>query len=457
MAEHAETEQSEPEVSAHTKPTPDKVEEKPTEEAISPKKAVHPFAKSIQRAQRRRLFTILGVCVAALSILWGIIYYSTRSGILILESEKNFTVTLNGKAAKLDQEKDGVFIHARPGVYRLELSRDGYEPFIADIKIASGGIVKLRPIFSVLPKTTTTSPTTVDYVRPSLDHKSVYYLGDNRQTIYRVEIANKVQVPITTEPLQGVSDMQWTHSADVALIQLPDGYYLQEIPTYNFQNEVRVKITQPYISALVFDPNSSDRIAFVYSPPTGEHSLAFSNDRNITSFDRKADIGAITNPKLIWSPSSDYVLLIDRSGDPTKNNLWIYRTTDGQLVQLTTSGNVTDATFSPDSGTILYEVRSTDPSNPVGSTLSVMRPDGTDKKDLGIAGKVTRTAWKDASSFYLPDLAHNNLTLYQLGGSQTSIPFSFPSGNIQGMNYFPEDQVLLFYTAQSIYLSDLAK
>jgi hypothetical protein len=423
----------------------------------APSKKENPFQRTRRLALRRRVITIASICLVALSILGGLIYYATRGGILILEADSNFTVLLNGHPAKLIQEKDGVFIRARPGVYRLELSRSGYEPFTADITLGSGKIVKLRPVFSVLPKTTTAANTTIDYVRPSLDGKAVFYLGNNRQTIFRLEIANQIQVPVTIDPINGISDIQWSESQDVALIHLPDGYYLQEIPIYDFTHEVRVKITQQYISSAVWDPNNGDRIAFVYNPPTGEKSLAFSDNRQISSFDRRADIRNLTNPKLVWAPNSNYVLLVNRSGDMSQNNVWIYKTTDGSLNQVTTSGGVLDATFAPDSGTILYETRSVDPTNPLGSSLSVISPDGTNQKDLGLVGKVARTAWKDGSSFYLPDTVQNNLTLYSLKGSTQQIPFSFPSSSIQGMYYAADTKVLLFYTTQSIYLSDLAK
>ena len=411
--------------------------------------AINPFERNLKRS---RIIRLVSIVAGSLFLLGGgiaLYSYFTDAGILILEPDKSFGVTLNGVAAPLTQQSDGVYIRTSPGLYRLTLSKPGFEPFLADLRVSRGQTIKIRPIFAVLPKTTDLANTTVDYVRPSLDGKYIYYLGNNRQTVYRVEVGTQTQIPITSDLLKDVRDIQWSDQPDLALIVQGDGTYLQEIPRYDFVHQDKVKIGGSEISSPVWDPSDSNRLAFAYHPGTGEHSLVFS-DKRLTTLDRKIDISAITDPRLTWSPNSDYILLVDQNTDASKRNLWVYRTVDGSLKQLTSAGNIASASFAPNSGTILYGMGDT-------TDLHAINVDGSAERDLNIQATVAQAAWKDAVSFYIPDAAHNLLALYHLDAAREVLPFSFPQSAVQGMTYFPNNQVLTFYTASSIYLADLAK
>jgi WD40 repeat protein len=412
----------------------------------------NPFKNKQTKVNRSRFFLACGLTLAALLAIIFFVWLGTRGGILILEPTKDFTVTLNGVQAKLQQQNGGVFIRTAPGLYRLELSRTNYQPFDADLDIKRGQVVKIRPIFSVLPKTTHEDATsTVAFVRRSFDEKSVYYLGNDGQTIYQVTIANQVQVPITTDSLQNVQDIEWSTNPNLALIVQSDGIYLQEIPTYNFVSQIKTKVFGTDALSPVWDPNTPGRLAVAYEPPNGEKSLVFTDD-HFQILNVMADIGAIHNPRLIWSPTSDAVLLIARSTNLSQNNLWVYNTINGQLHELSTGGNVVDASFSPDGGTIVYERLS-------GTTPQLWRikTNGSNNRNLGISNVVSQLAWEDTSHFYLPDSASNILDLYDLDGSRQEIPFSFPPQPINGMYYYTDSKTLIFYTSNSIYLADLSK
>lgn len=416
----------------------------------------NPFEQKRVRTLRRRLVigSVLGG-VAVFVVAW-LIILANRGGILILEPDDNFTVTLNGEPATLRKEGDGVLIRTRPGVYRLRLTRTDYDPYTTDITVKRGQVVRLRPVFSILPAQAVTQDGTVAFVRPSADGQAVYYYATSTGIIYRLELKDQVQVPITDTPLSDVKDIQWSGDQNVALVTMNDGLYLQEIPILNFENQVRVKIAGTEASSAVWDPTNSERLAFAYSPGTGERSLAIA-DKRIIAIEHKADISLIPSPKLVWSPDANYIALVGQSSDATKNDVWVYKTVDGSLTQVTTSGHVLNATFSPDSGTLVYELSTNDPANPVGSVLKTVKPDGHVATALDVPGTVANVAWKDAGHFFFPDPTHSDLITYGLDGSSQTVPFSFPNEAVKGMSYFPASQTLIFTTQHSIYLSDLAK
>ena len=407
----------------------------------------NPFAKQANINRRKRLIIFGGGAVLVIGIVSLFTWLGTLGGILILEPSNDFTVSLNGSKAQLETRKDGIFIRTSPGLYRLELTKAGFAPFDTNVDISRGQTVQIRPIYSVLPKEAQVAGGSVAFVRKSKDQKHIFYLGNNRQTIYQVMIATQQQVPITLQPLASVKDIQWSNAPDLALVVQGDGTYLQEIPVYDFTNQIKTKIAGAEIGSPVWDPNDQNRIAFTYAPGNGEHSLVFS-DIHISALDRKADIASLPDPRLVWAPNSNYILLIPQGGVADQHDLWKYSTVDGSMKRLSTGGSVANASVSPYNGTIIYEQ---------GGNLKTVRPDGSGGHDLQLAGHVAQVAWHDEGSFYLPDNSANVLNLLGLDGKGQKIPFSFPNAAIQGMNYFPDNHTLVFYTDNSIFLADLSK
>lgn len=415
----------------------------------------HPVSPFLSK-QRKQLFKLGGIVVLILLLFSVIAYWvggSRRSTIVIQTGDtKGLTITLNDRPTKPRAEKRGLVIQTYPGQYRLKISKSEYLPFVQDILLEKKQTVILRPAFALIPKANRSdNTTTVDYVRPSLDHKALFYLGDNRQRVYRMEIANRVPVPITDKPLRSVSDIRWSGEPDVALITTPDSTYLLEIPKYDLIHQDMVRIGGSEIVSPIWDPSNPERMAFAYFPATGEKSLVFS-DKKLSSLDRKTDLTNIKNPKLIWSNNANYILVLDRSMDVNQNNLWLYNTTNGAFNQITTEGNILDATFSPDSNHILYEKYAPVSGTPYTSTLHLINPDGTGRQDYQTRGKVSQAAWKDNESFFLPDLKHNTLIINNLNGQTRDLSFSFDDPNtVSGMFYFAASQVLIFYTNNAIY------
>jgi hypothetical protein len=416
-----------------------------------------PFAGSLQKLKRQKITIAVS---GAIFLILGITYFfflSNKGGILVLDTSKDLTITLNDRPADIQQKPNGIYVPAYAGQYRLKISKPTYLPFTLDINLKKGENLNVLPAYTLLPRTEQQAASSVDYVRPAADQKSVFYLGDNRQTIYHADVITTVQTPLTDKPLVGVSDVQWSSDPSVALITQSNGVYLHEIPKFDFENQILLRLGGSEIISPIWDPTNTGRIAFVYEPNTGEKSLVFA-DKRLSKIDRKADIKDLNlvNPKLVWSRNSSYIALISRSTDTNQNNMWVYTTANGSLTQVTTAGNVTDASFSPNETTVLYESYATDPSNPLNAYLSTMGIDGGNKKPLNLPGKIARTAWKDDSSFFLPSLDRNILSVYSLSGSRQDVPFSFPNLiSIQGIYYFPKTSSLIFYTDRSIYTINL--
>ena len=403
-----------------------------------------PFAKSATAGRRKLIIgiasAILAVCAIGYFVASGgkgtvIVQYDTPTGI---------TITLNDQPVEVRKDTDGLHISAYPGQYRLKITRTDYLPFIQDITVSRGSSVTVRPAFALIPKQSgDASSMTVQFVQPTEDGQTILYLGNGGATLYQMDLSTQVPLPITTQNLSGVTDIQWSAQPDVALVLKRDGAYLQEVPTYNFRTQAIRKIAGPEFEAAAWDPLDSSRLAVAYYAPGGESSLIFSDKTGVPG-DRKADLTGIEKAKLVWSPDSRYIAVIGRSADQSKNHLWLYGLTDGSFVQLSPDSGAVDASFAPDGSTILYER--------VGSTLKTIGTDGSDQKEVGLVGHAAQAAWHDSSSFFLPSSADSSLVLHSLGGGNQELAYTFTDPTqVQGMYYFPTGNKLLFFTRSTLY------
>ena len=419
----------------------------------------NPFAEPLRKALRQRVLIGIG---AGILVLLAILYYAFvagKGGILVLDTSGDLTIQLNGQPVTGEHDSRGRFIPAYAGVYRLTLTRPTYQPLTLDVSLARGETVGVRPAYSLLPNSQQTPLSTIDYVHVAPDGKSILYLGNSGQTLYRFDISQGKQIPLTDQPLRGISDIEWSSDPTVALFVQDGTSFLHEIPKYDFRNQITVRVAGPEVIGPVWDPLDNTRIAAIYIPGTGEESLIFT-DPHIARIERKADLTSIPelkNPKLVWAGGSDaYVAIINRSTDSQANNIWLYKTADGTLTQATSGGGVGDAKFSPDGSMLLYQTASNDAANPFHATLTVAKADGSNKLPLGVPGTVAQAAWKDNGSFYLPNPATANLELYTLDGKRTDVPYSLSNPvDIRGMIYFSDKKKLIFYTTQAIYTIDL--
>ncbi len=419
---------------------------------ITPPPTAHPFKQ--KRQSRHIIMLSIAAAVIVLAVSFFFLYLrSQKTGILILEPTPDLTVLLNGRAAVTEKNERGIYIPLYAGQYRIQLDKPGYLPFVQDIKANPGTLLELRPAFTLLPSVQETVGATIDFVRPSADKRSVYYLGQFRQRLFRLEVANQTTVPLTDQPLSGVSDVQWGINPNVALITQTDGTFLHEIPRFNFQNQIYTKIGGTEIISAVWDPNNSERIAAAYFTSSGEKSLVLAN-KQFTEITRVASLPAVPTPKLAWSPDSYYLLLIGRSADFAVQNLWTYRLDNGELKQVTTEGGLRDARFSPDSKRILFEKR--DQTGKITRGLYNLEDGSTQAIDGDIT--LNKTAWKDASNFYEPGPDNQSLVLRNLNGTSERTSLSLPQGeSIENMFYFEDPATVIMATRTAVYTVSLEK
>ena len=407
------------------------------------------------KQRRKHLVTIsLAVCALLLAMGFFALYLrGQKTGIQILEPTADLSIKLNGRAATPETNDRGLFVPLYAGQYRIELDKAGYIPFTQDIQAAPGSILEIRPAFTLLPSVQQTTGATIDFVRPAADEQSVYYLGDFRQRLFRLEVASQVTVPLTDTPLSGVVDVEWGSNPDVALIVQTDGTYLHEIPRFDFEHQIYTKVAGTEVISPVWDPNDPTRIAAAYYTPEGEHSLVLA-DKQFKTITRVSTLTNIPSPKVIWAPSSDYLLLLGRSSQSNLENLWMYTLASGKLEQLTPDGNVKNAVFSPDSSKILFEQ-----SDQTGQTTrSVISLDTNKIQPVEGNTPLGQVAWKDSSSFYEAGAGNQTLVLRNLNGSTDATPLSLPQNeSIQNLFYYSQPAKVIVSTRTAVYTVNLEK
>lgn len=407
-----------------------------------------PFAAS-RRSLRIRSVLITSAVVIAVGV--GIFLYtrSQQSNLIIQGTTQSLTVKLNGNAVAVENDKQGLRVPIIAGQYRLEIDRTNYLPFTQDVTIPVGKTLAIRPVFTLMPITAQQSAGGgISFVRPLPDKNLVFYVGDSGTRLYRVDTSSQTQIPISEQAITKITDVEWPEQADVAMITRTDGTYLFEVPKYDFQNQRFEKVADTSILSPVWDPNN-DRVAAALFLPNGERSLILS-DKRFTTLDRMADLTGFTNPRLIWSPGSRFIGVINRSNDPTQNNLWVYTLADGSFNAVTSGGGVVDASFSPDERTVVIERTS--------NQLATHDLTSGEEENLTVSSSVALLAWRDGQSFYLPEPGTNALTLHTLNGTTSTIPYTLPSTSaVRGMFYFRQSDSLVFYTENAVYTVSLAQ
>jgi dipeptidyl aminopeptidase/acylaminoacyl peptidase len=394
-----------------------------------------------------RVRTILLVSFGILLLLGGIVFYSRsrRSTIVVTGQSAGFTVTINGVTVRSEKTSRGLEIPIYSGVYRIKIDREQYSSFTADVTVPTGTDVIVHPSFVLLPSSSETAQQGIDFVRPSPDQRSLYYLGAGRTHLFRLEIGNQVPIQLTDNPLSEVSDVQWSNDPNVAIVETPDSTSLYEIPKYDFTNQKIAPIGGKEIISPVWDPVTGARIAAAYFTAGGEKSLVVA-DKTFTKIDRKTDLSAFNDPKLVWSTDGRYILVINRSANAAQNNMWLYSLGDATFQQVTTDGSIIDASFNPDSSIIAFEQIKADNAH----ALMTYRVSDNKITDLAMNSSLKLTAWKDSSHFYGLSPQNGGLVLIGLDATQVSQNFTFPA-EVKGIFYSSPSSTLIYYTDDAVY------
>jgi Eukaryotic translation initiation factor eIF2A len=408
----------------------------------------NPFAKG-QRRARILTISIWGSIIVLIAGGYFAYTRSQQSSIVIVGLTIDASITLNGRIPNQVSDPRGIKLPVYAGRYRLAITRSDRLPFSQDITVPTGQTLVVRPVFGLYPSASGDVSGNIDFVRPTPDGKAVYYLGSNRSELFRMETSNQVSIPITTGPLGAISDVEWSSDPEVSLIVTPQGTALREITSYDFSTQRTVQVAGTEVLSPVWDPTNNQRIAAALFTKQGERSLVLS-DRHFTQVDRKASLTGFNDPLLTWSPDGRYIGVIDRNPDASRNNLWVYTLADSSFRQLTKGGYVLGARFSPTGTSVVYSTL-TNGSSHLGAALV---SDGT-PYPLTMDGDVSQVAWKDNSSFYLPD--GSSMRTVSVQGTVDTLPYTGPDiTHITTMFYFADQKIIVFATSSAIYTVDLS-
>jgi len=358
-----------------------------------------------------------------------------------------------------------------PGTHTVKISADGYIGQSFDISFKRGFMKEVDISLKKLPAPLEVSAG-AQFLSRGSDFNDGYYLGNDGKTIFKIKYdldatSGNVTVAenkaITDARLSTISEIIWAPTHQLALLRKTDGSVnLFDFMKYDFVHQTETPWGSGVGSA-AWAPDNSE-IAYYYAPGTGERSLILTNVLN-TAPERVADLNDnnIENPILRWSPDSQWLLVIPRNADTSKNNVYLFNVYSRTFKQLTTSGNQVDAIFSPDGNKILYSTLSNDPNSPIQTVISVMNLDGTNQRALKLRAEISKIVWSPDSKNIVVAAFDNTAKAETIFQYDTNLDESTGfvlsnlsvSGGIQSIALSSDGKIVLYETADGIFAVDI--
>lgn len=406
---------------------------------------------------RSRLYLLVGILAAAALIL---LILLNRSTIVVQYSPAGSQILLDN--APINSAGNGnTKIVTKPGDHILKIQADGYVDQIFNLKLSGGRSKKIEANLIEVPKpllleSGVTKDLSIESITTGDEENSVFFLGNSGSAIYKVKFKSDKSAEsvykVTNPGLSGIDSVIWGPKKDAAMFKKGTSAYFFDFQKYNFTSQQEVKFGDD-IGDIAWAPDDS-KIAYYYAPASGEQSLIFADKSNsdIRRVANLKDFG-IENPYMIWSPSSEWLLLIPRKNDVNSNKVYLFNAYTRTMKTITETGANLGVSFSPDSNKILFSVSSTDPGNPVRSLLSVMNTDGTNIKNLDLRAEIGKTVWIDNSTIlaatFDPETKGESLFKFNVDAKQ-KIGFSVPLKQV----YVKEVEIsesgnLLYFMANS--------
>jgi len=271
-------------------------------------------------------------------------------------------------------------------------------------------------------------------------------LGDGGRRLYEYTVGSQQQIPLTDSALSDVRNVQWNGKPNRALVTTSSSLYIQEIDRYNFTSQIRKRVAGPEFKSAAWDPNEADRLAAAYYPGSGEQSLVLT-DSLFTNVRRIGSLEGMPTPKIIWSPDSMYLALLPQTTRAEEQNLWITDLATYTTTQITTTGNVLDASFNTESTGILFLTSENGRTVRKYSAL-----DGKSPQSVPGTNNFQAIAWKNSLSFYEPNADGSRIVLTNVVTGEQSVAVNISNAaTVQTMYYYPKTSTLIFATNNSIY------
>lgn len=420
-------------------------------------KQIH-MNKEIKKLVMSVYTTVLITIFAAVVIFW----FFSRSFATIHVTPNDATVTIDGGQTST-VTNGSLRVNLTPGVHTVTIDADKFIGQTKEITLSRGFAKQVNFELKAVP-----DPTQITAAGKLLskanDFNSAYYLSSDNKTLYKIGVTLdendviriKQNRPITDPRLSGIESIAWSPTGELALFKKGTSAFLFDFMRYDFIHQTET-LWANTIGEIAWSPDNTE-VAYIYNG-NGENSLILSNFTN-TSVDRVLDLRdyKINNPILRWSPDSETILLIPRNSDYAENKIYAFSVFSRKLNLIADSGSQTDATFSPDSGKILYATYSKDPKSSTPYIISVMKKDGSEKKSLEIRANLNKIAWnKDSKNIIVANMddVTNQEMVYNFDTEQ-KLQTGFSISNfggliIRSLLLTDDNKIILFETNDGIY------
>ncbi|MEI8143330.1 MAG: PEGA domain-containing protein [Candidatus Berkelbacteria bacterium] len=402
-----------------------------------------------------------------LSIFWALVVISASIFALIIFYSKSFiSIKAVPPTAKVTIDNNVVAVTMgsaktilKPGEHTLTVEATGYISSSQSIN-AKRGFNKSVTVSLQKDQVPVLASTSGRFLTRGTDFNNGYYLGDNGSKIYRVKFnldENGVvqileNIALTDNKLSEIQEMILSPTKELALFRKSDGVYLFDFYKYDFVNQTERKWGDD-IGSIAWAPDNS-KVAYVYAPLSGERSLIFANLAN-TEVERVRNLidDDIENPLIAFAPDSQYMTMIPRNNDKSRNNIYLFDSYSRKLKTITDGGNQTGALFSPDANKILFS--STLSQSGGQEVLSVMDKNGENKKYLGVEAKIDKTTWSPDSKMVLAVTNSGGVDqIVKINTENKQITTIWKQGNgseIGDLSYLGDGKIMMFETSDGIY------
>ena len=354
-------------------------------EPITPKKKI-------------KVWPIILIIILTLAILGGVYYYFFYNATLTITSQPDSaTIDVSGNSAV-----GSYTAKLKPGTYSIKVELTDYVPYEQSITLQPSKKINLNIDLKALPTPVKLVDYPATFYTTTQDEKSLLYLSNNSSTIYKIDgvlkDAKGIPFPVTPKRFNDVKNILWSPTKILALINQSDKWYLYDFNRYDILNQ-EIYEWPTEIKSIVWS-NDGEKVVYLYQDGN-EKTLRRANKDN-SSPERIYNLKDvnINNPKMIYSPDSKKILIMDTS-------LYMFDVYTKTLTQLKQFEQITNAMFSPNSDTIVYDKD--------GKLYSVDL-EGNNKKDLSIATTINKTTWLDSTKllYFTPTANEQNSHLFSL-------------------------------------------
>ena len=413
------------------------------EEFVAHKGNPSPLLHNITKRQKKIFAVILLLILAAAVILY-IIFWQPI--IDIQPQPKDAQISIDGHKAIGK-------IRTTPGVHKIKISASGYIDWEKSIKMSLGSRQTVSPALKKLPVAKTLVAFESQFLvsgRPGMD--DLIYLSNSGKTIFatfpNLEKDGKALVTnLTADVFSGVKNLIYSSDRQLAIYQTSQGTTLFDFHRYDLVSQTS-SFWNNLIGDIVFSPDSSQVLYYYADPQTGEKSLIKATNGN-QNMERVADLREqnLQNPQLVWSADGKKALIVEK-------DVYIFDIYTKTLSKITDLGNISEATFTPDSQKILYFSRSPDPTASIDTILAIMEQDGKNKKDFAVRTSLEKMVITKDSQRAYADTGEGLFKINLITGEKLALTYD---GKISAQNLvLSSDEKKLYLTEdKTCYIMEL--